>query len=251
MPATYTSTTSTSTGPELPQPPTQTATQTPSPLPFVTSTATPPCKYPANWQPYTIQLGDTLDALAAQYGISADRIYKGNCLDSNQLVADSILYLPPLAPTEIPTHTFTSTPTLAPTPTGCYHPQGWVTITIHPGDTLTKLSQIYGVSTTDLQAANCMGFSTILVNKTKFYVPFSLTSTPSATQAQPATLTPTGITAPAATSVPSSTVLATNNFTPTFTALPSATSNITGTPTRLGITKVPIATITFTVSPNQ
>lgn len=251
MPATYTSVPFPSVVPGLPLPPTSTPTRTPSTLLFVTSTDKPTCQYPTSWAPYTIQFGDTLDALASQNGVSADKIYSGNCLDSNQLIPDKILHLPPLPATASPTALPTHTATLAPTQTGCYHPQGWVTVTIQPGDNLFKFSKLYGVSTADLQAANCMGASTILVNKTKFYVPFSLTSTPLATQALAETLTPSQTAAPAATSKAASTVLATESFTPTITPLPSETNPPISTPTRLGITKVPITTITFTVSPNQ
>ena len=89
------------------------ATMTPA-SPTPTNTPTPrPCadEPPSDWQPYTVQRGDTLYSLARRIGTTMDLVIFYNCLQSTQLWAGQQLYLPAL-PT--PTNTPTSTPTPAP-----------------------------------------------------------------------------------------------------------------------------------------
>jgi LysM repeat protein len=98
---------------------TPTATPTLSPTPTPTRTLTPtdtpwPCadSPPEDWQPYTVQPGDTLYGLSRRHGTPIDSIMFYNCLQGTQLWADQQLYLPAL-----PTLTFTPSPTPSITPT--------------------------------------------------------------------------------------------------------------------------------------
>jgi LysM repeat protein len=101
--------------------PTITPTFTPTPTPTPTRTPTPtdtpwPCadSPPEDWQPYTVQSGDTLYSLSRRHGTPVDSIMFYNCLQGTQLWADQQLYLPAL-PT--PTFTPSPTPSITPSPT--------------------------------------------------------------------------------------------------------------------------------------
>ena len=88
---------------------------------------------------------------------------------------------PPTLTGETPSATFTVTPTLPPvvvvtpvpfrTAVPCGRPYGWVAYTVQPGDSLYRLSLLYGVTIADLQQANCLGSSTVLHTGQILYVP--------------------------------------------------------------------------------
>ena len=169
----------------------------PSITPSPTSTATIPpstaCPAPAGWSSYIVQLGDTLDALATRYGISAVVLQQQNCLVTNELLPDTRLYVPPF-------------PTATPIP--CGPPYNWtVFYTVQSGDNLYRISLKYRVTVLQLQQANCLGYSTRITVGQQLYVPNVPTSTPDVTD----TPTPT------------------KTFTPTQTA-PSPTNTATFTP---------------------
>ena len=63
----------------------------------------------------------------------------------------------------------------------CGSPNNWVVYIVRAGDTLSRLSQVYGVSIAELQRANCLGTSTVLHTGQILYVPFVATFAPSAT----------------------------------------------------------------------
>ncbi len=126
------------------------------------------CPPPPSWVAYTVESGDTLSILAARYHVTVTVLQQANCLSSSSasLKVGSTLYVPPA-------------PTMTRVPCGA--PSGWVTIIIQPGDTLYHLSLAYGVSVAQLQRANCMGSSTVLVVGDTFFVPPGPTRTPSET----------------------------------------------------------------------
>jgi len=136
----------------------------------------------------------------------------------------------PESPTEtaIATQESTKTPTQeieAQTPTQiCGKPRGWVIYVVQSGDTLFTLSQTYNVSVSDLQNANCLGTSTLIIAGDRLYVPNVVTNTPIPSDTAP----PTSTTAPS----PSSTFTLTTTSTeiPTGTATPSETPTISPTP---------------------
>jgi LysM repeat protein len=216
-------------------PPTPTNTQaplpvfdTPTPQPIILATDTlsvptatfpPPtsCPPPTGWIAITIQPGDDLVSLALRYQSTPENLLIANCLFSTDLPTGSILYVPPF-PTQ------TSVP--------CGPPPGWVRYIVRPGNTIYSLSQAFGVSSTQLQFANCLSPNQyILPVGQSIWVPNYATRTPRATGT--ATLTPVSIIFP--------TVTRTATVTPTATKIP--TSTVTNVPTSTA-TNVPTVTQT-------
>jgi LysM repeat protein len=86
----------------------------------------------------------------------------------------------------------TATPTPPPpapsTATPCAPPAAWVPYVVAPGDTLFQLGLRYGLSTAQLQAANCLPSASIKYGQV-LYVPFAPSATATVTQPAP-TATP-------------------------------------------------------------
>jgi LysM repeat protein len=141
-----------------------------------TSTETSPaCDIPSDWIEIIAGEGDTIDSIAYSFQISADTLLEINCHLSMDMSPGEIVYVPELIPTKEPT----KTPTLSPSVTSCISPpNGWVLYTIRSGDTLYSLSQIFGLSVTELQTANCMGNSNYIQAGNTLWVPFLPTQTP-------------------------------------------------------------------------
>ncbi len=204
---------------------------TDTPAPTATETLTPPppptnCPPPAGWVSIIVQMYDTLPGLAQTYRTSIEAIRQANCLVSDQLVAGSFLYIPPLP-----------TATLVP----CGAPASWVNYVVQPGDTLFSLSQLFRVSVAELQRANCLGGSTFIQAGKILKVPNVATSTPLHSATPSATFivikeetpTPT-LTLPAPTTeVPSPTLVPPSDTPPAPENTPTATSTTppTTTPT--------------------
>jgi LysM repeat protein len=75
---------------------------------------------------------------------------------------------------------FTPFPTHTQVP--CGSPNTWVVYIVRYGDTLSHISQIYGITVAELQRANCLGNSTILHTGQVLYVPRTVPIVPSPTQ---------------------------------------------------------------------
>jgi murein DD-endopeptidase MepM/ murein hydrolase activator NlpD len=89
-------------------------------------------------QTYTVQIGDTMPAIGLRYGVSVDDILAANSLTSrDQIFAGQVLNIP--------------VSTGAPQATS-----GDVTYTMQRGDTLYRVSLIFGMSVDDLLAANSL-----------------------------------------------------------------------------------------------
>jgi LCP family protein required for cell wall assembly len=94
------------------------ASSTPMPTLPPSALACPP---PAGWSAYFVQNGDTLFSLARTYELAVDEVKSTNCLESDLIQVDQILFLP--LPTSTPTATASPTPppnaspTFTPTPT--------------------------------------------------------------------------------------------------------------------------------------
>jgi LysM repeat protein len=232
------------------------ATATLSPVPSSTSTEMVPtnCPPPRGWQQYVVPSGVDLDQLARNRGTTVARLMEANCLVSQDLMPDIILYVPPLKPTHEPTHTQppqdtdTPEPTLTTarvTPVTCGQPHGWGVYFVQFGDTLYHIGMIFNTTVTALQQANCLGNTTSIYAGQRLYVPVPPTPTPTdtPTQAPPTprkTNTRTATNKPAFTATPTSSPTPTHTFSPTFTHSP--------TPTRTQ-TLIPISTLTFTPTP--
>ena len=194
-------------------------TDTPGPTFTATATLTPPptliiCPPPAGWIPIIVQPYDTLTSLSQVYRTSVELLRTKNCLLNDQLVAGSILYVPPL-------------PTSTRVPCGA--PGNWGYYTVVAGDTLYHISLLYRVTVSQLMQANCLYTSNISVGQVLRVpnVPTStsaVTDTPSPTLTETLTLTLTP-SAPA-TETPSPTA------SPSGTAIPATSTSVsTDTPT--------------------
>lgn len=208
--------------PGLPAPTVVSPTLPPSPT--VTLPPVPTiCSPPAGWLKYTVRAGDTLERLAALYQVSPEALAQANCLVTTTLLPGSLLYLPPR-------------PTRTPIP--CGPPAGWTIYVVQPGDTLYRISRAYGIKTSDLQFANCLGSSTFIRVGQKLYVPPWATRTPTYTLTLPPSITPTVLTF---------TATSTLTWSATFTPTPSQTN----TPTSASPTPTftPTSTASFTETP--
>lgn len=200
-----------------------------SPSPTATATLLPSttCPIPNGWTSYIVQLGDTLDALALRYGITAAILQEKNCLVTSALLPDTRLYVP-------------SYPTATPIPCGA--PYNWtIFYNVQAGDNLYRIGLKYRVTVAQLQQANCLGYSTQISVGQRLYVPNVPTSTPEVTNTPiptstlPATLTATNAPSTATltlTSVPPTASLTFTSAPPTdaFTATATETPAFTNTP---------------------
>lgn len=213
------------------------ATPAPTPVPVLVTATIPfaiTCPVPANWDRYTIQTGDTLAGLAIRRGTTVETLMQANCLVTQALMVDTLIYLPP-KPTKTPAASPTASPTSPapnvyptitnPAPT-CGIPLGWVRYIVQPGDTLFKLSIAAGTSVQQIQLANCMGSSTLIRVGEVLWLPrlplFTSTTAPTATSIPPsATPRPPSATPTTATTPPD--VVPSQTNTPEPTVAPSAT----------------------------
>ncbi len=144
--------------------PTATATLAPSSTP--TATATEPAQddeMPVDGDSdesvtHVVAAGDTVSALAYQYGSSVDAINLANGLAPNNFIAVGQTLVIPInlpvgtgVPTATSTPTPTATPTATPTPTATATP---ITYQILPGDTLVDIALRYDSSVDDIAQLN-------------------------------------------------------------------------------------------------
>lgn len=191
-----------------------TFTPSPTATPSSTPTLPPPptsCLPPNGWSPIKIQPGDTLSSLAKLYGTTPKILSRGNCLTSQTLVPGAYLYVPGLPPTE--------------PPIPCGPPKGWVDYVVKSGDTLYRISQLFGISVAELQFANCLGSSSVIRVGQKLFVPNVPTRTPQPSPSPKPTHAPTKTPAPKPTSTP------TKHYSETQTPGPSPTGGGKPTPT--------------------
>jgi len=231
------------------------ATATLSPVPSITATEMVPtnCPPPRGWQQYVVPSGVNLDDLARSRGTTVARLMEANCLVSQDLMPDIILYVPPppkptheATHTERPGDTGTPEPTLTTakvTPVPCGQPHGWGLYYVQPGDTLYHLGMIFNTTVSALQQANCLGNSTYIYVGQQLYVPVPPTRTPTDIPTQAPTV-PHKTSTRTATNIPIFTIPPTS--TKTSTPLPTHTYTPTHTPT-----STPTHTFTFTPTPTR
>ncbi len=215
-----------------PIPVTATYTLLPSPtLPQGAETATPSvtntlvqsttCPPPPGWTAYFVQGGDSIESIAAKYGVTGDYLKSKNCLTSNEVLPGKSIYVP-----NLPTSTRAVCVPGAP---------GWVnTYTAKHGDTFYGIAYRYYTSEREIMNVNCRN-STILYAGEVIWVPNR--------EPRPLTSTP----------VPSTITLDASTATPVFTEpgtiLPfTLTPSLTWTPS-LTFTVSPIPTQTASLTP--
>ncbi len=142
------------------------ATPTIQPSPTNTPPPPPACNPPLGWVSATVLAGDTLTIMAARYQTTPEQLSQANCLLTQELIPGTTLFVPPVP-----------TPTFIP----CGPPYGWVRYIIQPGDTLYSIATRYGITTSQLQQANCLGYSTTIVAGKPLWVPNVPPHTPGVT----------------------------------------------------------------------
>jgi LysM repeat protein len=204
-------------GPKSPTPsvsftPTLTSTASPSATPA--SSASPvSCQSPAGWGQIIIQAGDTLDSIAERYRTSKDALRSANCLLTDNLVAGTILYAPPVATTT----SAVCNPGAA----------GWVKkYVVKSGDTFYAIATNHYTTSSLLKSVNCRVSDLVVVGEI-LWVPNVATRTP----------------VPYQTPVPGNTITPYPTDPLTETALPFT---VTPVPTDTPIPPTPTAVPTFT-----
>ena len=96
----------------------QTIIFVPFPTTAQTVLNTAQCGAPAGWVYYYVQPGDTLNRIAAAFGISVNQLMYANCLNSSNIYVGQALYVPNVPPYSV----YPIQPIFVPTPTP------WVTI---------------------------------------------------------------------------------------------------------------------------
>lgn len=191
------------------------------------------CPRPSGWVIYTVSSSDDLRTLAETRGSSLEQIMVENCLISDMVLSDTIIYLPPVAPAvTTPAATFTSTGVLpAGTEKACFQPTGWVKYTVKLGDNLTRISVNYRTSVSNLKSANCLA-GNIIRTGWQLWVPnvptSTFTSSPTNTQQSPNTPEPQPTLTAAWTATGSATAAMTSSpfVPPTQTPTPSTNPTV-------------------------
>ena len=120
---------------------------------------------PEGWVPYTVRSGDNLTFLANRGGTTVPEIVEVNCLESENIVIGTELYVPAESlRTDLPLRTC-----------GTDIPEGWVEYTVQEGDMLGRLAENAGVSLAEVMEVNCLDSqsSNMIVIGSKIYLPAS------------------------------------------------------------------------------
>jgi LysM repeat protein len=152
---------------------------TPSNTSTATATALPPanCQTPSGWGQTTVQVGDTLESIAASYRISSDDLRKANCLLSNSLIPGSKLYVPPVAPNT----SVACVPGLA----------GWIkNYIVQAGDNLFRIAVDHYTTLELMRKVNCRNGDTIFPGDVLWVPNVSATRTANPSPYPGSTITP-------------------------------------------------------------
>lgn len=205
--------------------------------PMVTLTATPSptssCPMPPGWHTILVESGDTLDSLAEKHNITPEALMLANCMVTEALLDGTTLNVPGIPPTD----------SLA----GCAPPPGWVFYTVQPGDTLSAIGRLFGVSVLELQLANCIESPDYIRSGQRIYVPNVPARTPTYTPTRRASTTPQPSTTPSESPTSSPTIQASPTQIPVNTPTPVPTH--TPRPTNTHTPGAPTATPTGTLTP--
>lgn len=134
------------------------------------------CMPPTGWGQTRVQVNDTLDSLAAKYRMNRDVLKQGNCLVGDSLIANTILYVPPV---------------LTSTVMGCTQgASGWIkSYVVKSGDTIYAIATNYSTTSNLLKSVNCRPSDLIYAGEL-LWVPNGPTRTPFPTLRPGVTATP-------------------------------------------------------------
>ena len=182
------------------------------------------CQNPAGWGQIVVLSSDTLDSLAARYRVNREVLKNGNCLVGDNLIANTVLYVPP-----VPTSTVA----------GCTQgAAGWIkSYVVKSGDTIYAIATSHGTTASLLKSVNCR-LSDLIYAGELLWVPNGPTRTPFPTLKPGVTATPyptdrlTETALPYTLTVqPSNTPLPlTSTPVPTSTSVPEPTATLTAFP---------------------
>jgi len=176
-----------------------------------------PCGPPSWWVQVRVQPGDTLFRLALRHNTTVYAIMQANCLNSTNLAAGRLLFLPPLPATPIrPFPTWTPSPTVSATPSA--------TAVLTPTATATAVA----TATATASPTAVISVTATATSEPTATATTSPGNTPTATPTASATPPPSATATP--TAVPP-TATATLPPTDTATPQPTATATIPPTPT--------------------
>ena len=204
-------------------------------LPTATQLPLTNCPPPAGWILIAVHPYDTLESLAARFRVPPYQLAQANCLLTDNLAPGYTIYIPPPLP---------PLPPPAQIIERCGAPFGWVrAYLVQPGDTLYRIAGSFGVSAYELQQANCLP-NTFITAGNLLWVPNVPTATPSVIiPLEFSTLTPTASQTQIPTDTPSFTPLpATATIAPTVTFTPTPFPSSTPTYPTPTATAFPTAT---------
>jgi LysM repeat protein len=180
---------------------------TPSITPTFTNTPTPPpsCPPPAGWTQISVQVGETLDGLAVRFHTTSEQLRIANCLFTDNLIPGSILYVPFITATNVPSV--------------CIPGQaGWIkSYVVQPGDSIFRIGYNHFTTTREMLNVNCLSSEIIHVGEI-LWVPNVTPRIPSSTPLPIVTITSSSTVTPTSTAIP-------------FTFTPTPTNTATATPT--------------------
>ncbi len=175
------------------------------------------CPAPAGWGQIFVQPNDTLDSLAARYRVSRDELKKGNCLVGDNLIVNTLLYVPPVPTSTVP---------------GCTQGAvGWIkNYVVKSGDTMYAIATSYGTTPGLMKSVNCRPSDLIYVGEL-LWVPIGPTRTPFPTLKPGVTATPYPTEQLTETALPYTVTIEPSNTPLPLTSTPVPTSSPQPTPT--------------------
>ncbi len=175
------------------------------------------CTTPAGWGQIRVQPNDTLDSLAARYRVSRDVLKNGNCLVGDNLIINTVLYVPPV---------------LTSTVAGCSQgAAGWIkSYVVKSGDTIYAIASNYSTTQGLMKSVNCKS-SDLIYTGELLWVPIGPTRTPFPTLRPGVTATPYPTEQLTETALPFTITVQPSNTPLPLTSTPAPTSSPQPTPT--------------------
>ena len=193
-----------------------------TPTPTVTSTLIQStlCPPPPGWTAYIVQAVDSLESIAAKYGVTSDYLKSKNCLVSNDLIPGKSIYVPNL-PTSTPAACVPGYP-------------GWVNYTVKSGDTFYGIAYRFYTTEREIKRVNCRTTNDLFAGEVILVpnvAPRPLTSTPVPSTPTTDASTATPVFTEPGTMLPFTlTPSMTPTLAPTFTVSPIPTQTASLTP---------------------
>ncbi len=135
---------------------TQPATNTPEPLPTQTASLNA-CTPPEGWEAIPMDSDFVLEMIGEVSDVSLGDLLDATCLDDTNTSGLDTIYVYAPSPT--------------PSVYECGPPAGWKTYRVKSGDNLFRIGLAYDLTVPEIQFANCLGNSTLIITGQILYVP--------------------------------------------------------------------------------